>query len=154
MAVKSKLSRFFTAGNLASLEREHWHDAMVASWNGIWISYKVSRDYAPHDAAMIGMQVLFYLAVGARRSLRAQQIPQLTAIDRSAARPTIDAPEQRLSEVPDSACGACEPLSSMTKRISTPRRLIRIGTTRRIISSVAFTTGCPPPSGIGILSDK
>jgi hypothetical protein len=42
----------------------------------------------------------------------------------------------------------------MTKRISTPRRLIRIGTTRRIISSVAFPNSCPPPSGIGILSDK
>jgi hypothetical protein len=46
------------------LQREHWHDAMVAPWNGIWISYGVSRDYAPHDAAMIGMQALFYLAVG------------------------------------------------------------------------------------------
>jgi Mannosyltransferase (PIG-V) len=46
------------------LEREHWKDRMVAPWSGIWTSYEVSRDYAPHDAAMIGMQVLFYLAVG------------------------------------------------------------------------------------------
>ena len=46
------------------LEREHWQDAMVAPWNGVWTSYKVSREYAPHDAAMIGMQVLFYLALG------------------------------------------------------------------------------------------
>jgi hypothetical protein len=47
-----------------ALEREHWRDAMVMPWSGIRMTYSVSREYLPHEAAMIGMQVLFYLAVG------------------------------------------------------------------------------------------
>lgn len=46
------------------VEREHWAHATVAPWRGIAANIGISRDWGPHDAAMIGSQVLFYLAVG------------------------------------------------------------------------------------------
>lgn len=47
-----------------SIEHEHWAHRLVAPWRGIATNFDVMRTYNPHDAAMIGMQVLFYLAVG------------------------------------------------------------------------------------------
>jgi hypothetical protein len=47
-----------------TLEHSHWFDAMVAPWSGIRVNFDVARDWSPSQAAMIGLQVLFYLAVG------------------------------------------------------------------------------------------
>jgi hypothetical protein len=46
------------------LEREHWSNTLMAPWRGIGVNLGVARDWDPAQAAMIGMQVLFYLAVG------------------------------------------------------------------------------------------
>jgi len=46
-----------------TLEREHWFHAIVPPWQGIWTNVGVSRDYSPNQAAMIGTQVLFYVAL-------------------------------------------------------------------------------------------
>jgi hypothetical protein len=46
------------------LEHSHWGDALVGPWSGIRINFDVGRDWDPAQAAMIGTQVLFYLAVG------------------------------------------------------------------------------------------
>ncbi len=46
------------------LEHSHWSDALVAPWSGIRVNLDVARDWDPSQAAMIGTQVLFYLAVG------------------------------------------------------------------------------------------
>lgn len=47
-----------------SLEHTHWSNQLVTPWRGLGINLGVMRTYNPHDAAMIGIQVLFYLAVG------------------------------------------------------------------------------------------
>jgi Gpi18-like mannosyltransferase len=47
-----------------SVQREHWSHTLVMPWNGIRVSFDVARDWKPSQAAMIGTQVLFYLAVG------------------------------------------------------------------------------------------
>jgi hypothetical protein len=46
------------------LENSHWFDAMVAPWRGIRVNLNIARDWDPAQGAMIGTQVLFYLAVG------------------------------------------------------------------------------------------
>ena len=47
-----------------SMEREHWSNTLRAPWHGISVNLGVARDWDPSQAAMIGTQVLFYLAVG------------------------------------------------------------------------------------------
>ncbi|HVB81842.1 MAG TPA: hypothetical protein VNE82_18075, partial [Candidatus Binataceae bacterium] len=47
-----------------SLEREHWSNMLMAPWRGIRVNFGVARDWDPSRAAMIGTQVLVYLAVG------------------------------------------------------------------------------------------
>lgn len=47
-----------------NVEREHWSNMLTAPWGGIRTNYAVARDWDPSRAAMIGAQVLFYLAVG------------------------------------------------------------------------------------------
>lgn len=56
------------------LERTHWTNHLVAPWHGIAINVGVARTYSPHDAAMIGTQVLFYLAVGLAGTIAAAVI--------------------------------------------------------------------------------
>jgi hypothetical protein len=46
------------------LEHSHWSDALVGPWKGVGVNFDVARDWKPSQAAMIGTQVLFYLAVG------------------------------------------------------------------------------------------
>jgi hypothetical protein len=46
------------------LENSHWADALIGPWGGIRVNFDVARDWDPSQAAMIGTQVLFYLAVG------------------------------------------------------------------------------------------
>ena len=46
------------------LEHSHWSDALVGPWSGVHVNFDVARDWKPSQAAMIGTQVLFYLAVG------------------------------------------------------------------------------------------
>ena len=46
------------------LEHSHWSDALVGPWSGVRVNFDVARDWKPSQAAMIGTQVLFYLAVG------------------------------------------------------------------------------------------
>jgi len=47
-----------------SVQREHWAHTLVAPWSSIGVNFEVARDWDPSQAAMIGTQVLFYLAVG------------------------------------------------------------------------------------------
>jgi hypothetical protein len=47
-----------------SMEREHWSNTLMAPWHGISVNLGVAHDWDPSQAAMIGTQVLFYLAVG------------------------------------------------------------------------------------------
>jgi hypothetical protein len=47
-----------------SLERDHWSNALTAPWRGIGINFGIAREWDPSRAAMLGVQVLFYLAVG------------------------------------------------------------------------------------------
>jgi Gpi18-like mannosyltransferase len=47
-----------------SVQREHWSHTLVMPWSGIQVNFDVARDWKPSQAAMIGTQVLFYLAVG------------------------------------------------------------------------------------------
>jgi len=46
------------------LEREHWSNTLTMPWRGIRVNLGVARDWGASKAAMIGTQVLFYLAVG------------------------------------------------------------------------------------------
>ena len=46
------------------MESEHWFNTLMAPWRGIRVNLDIARDWAPNQAAMIGTQVLFYLAVG------------------------------------------------------------------------------------------
>ena len=47
-----------------SVQREHWSHTLVTPWQGIQVNLEVARDWKGAGAAMIGTQVLFYLAVG------------------------------------------------------------------------------------------
>ncbi len=47
-----------------NVQREHWSHTLVTPWSGIQVNFDVARDWKPAQAAMIGTQVLFYLAVG------------------------------------------------------------------------------------------
>ena len=47
-----------------SVQHEHWSHSLIAPWSGISVNLGVARDWDPAQAAMIGMQVLFYLALG------------------------------------------------------------------------------------------
>jgi hypothetical protein len=46
------------------MENQHWSDTLTAPWRGIRVNLGVAREYTANQAAMIGTQVLFYLAVG------------------------------------------------------------------------------------------
>jgi Mannosyltransferase (PIG-V) len=46
------------------MESDHWSNALTTPWRGIGVNLGIARDWAPTRAAMIGTQVLFYLAVG------------------------------------------------------------------------------------------
>jgi hypothetical protein len=46
------------------MEREHWSNTLMAPWRGISVNLAIARDWDPAQAAMIGTQVLLYLAVG------------------------------------------------------------------------------------------
>jgi hypothetical protein len=56
------------------LEHAHWSNQLVAPWRGVAVNLGIARTYNPHDAAMIGMQVLFYLAVGLAGTVAAAMI--------------------------------------------------------------------------------
>lgn len=47
-----------------SAQREHWSHTLVAPWSSIRVNFGVAGDWDASQAAMIGTQVLFYLAVG------------------------------------------------------------------------------------------
>ena len=47
-----------------SVQREHWSHTLVAPWSSIRVNLDIARDWDPAQAAIIGTQVLFYLAVG------------------------------------------------------------------------------------------
>lgn len=47
-----------------SVQREHWSHTLVTPWSSIRVNLDIARDWDPSQAAMIGTQVLFYLAVG------------------------------------------------------------------------------------------
>jgi len=47
-----------------SVQREHWAHTLVAPWSSVGVNFDVARDWDPSQAAMVGTQVLFYLAVG------------------------------------------------------------------------------------------
>ncbi len=47
-----------------NVQREHWSHTLVAPWSSIGVNLDVARDWDPTQAAMIGTQVIFYLAVG------------------------------------------------------------------------------------------
>ena len=47
-----------------SVQREHWSHTLVTPWSSIQINLGIARDWDPSRAAMIGTQVLVYLAVG------------------------------------------------------------------------------------------
>lgn len=46
------------------LEHSHWADGIVAPWSSIRVNLGVAREFTANEAAMVGTQVLFYLAVG------------------------------------------------------------------------------------------
>jgi len=46
------------------LEREHWFNALTTPWRGIGVSLAVAGYADASQAAMIGMQVPFFLAIG------------------------------------------------------------------------------------------
>jgi Mannosyltransferase (PIG-V) len=54
-----------------SVQREHWSHSLVTPWSGIQVNFDVARDWKPSQAAMIGTQVLFYLAVGVAGTIAA-----------------------------------------------------------------------------------
>jgi hypothetical protein len=56
------------------LERSHWSNHLVAPWRGIATSVHVMRTFGPNNANMIGMQVLFYLAVALAGTIAAAVI--------------------------------------------------------------------------------
>ena len=47
-----------------SLERDHWSNALTAPWRGITVNFDIARDWDPSRAAMLGTQVLLFLAIG------------------------------------------------------------------------------------------
>lgn len=47
-----------------NIEREHWSNALMAPWRGISVNLGIACGGNLSQAAMIGIQVLFYLAVG------------------------------------------------------------------------------------------
>lgn len=47
-----------------SVQREHWSHTLVPPWSSIRVNFDIARDGTPAQAATIGTQVLFYLAVG------------------------------------------------------------------------------------------
>ena len=53
------------------MQREHWSHTLVTPWSGIQVNFDVARDWKPAQAAMIGTQVLFYLAVGVAGTIAA-----------------------------------------------------------------------------------
>lgn len=57
-----------------SLEHSHWSNRLVAPWSGIATNVHVMLTYRANDAAMIGTQVLFYLAVGLAGTIAAALI--------------------------------------------------------------------------------
>jgi Dolichyl-phosphate-mannose-protein mannosyltransferase len=46
------------------MEREHWSNTLIPPWRGISVNLGIARDWDPSQAAMIGTQVLIYLAIG------------------------------------------------------------------------------------------
>lgn len=54
-----------------SFEHTHWSNQLVAPWRGLEVNLGVMRTYNPYEAAMIGTQVLFYLAVALAGTLAA-----------------------------------------------------------------------------------
>lgn len=47
-----------------SVQREHWAHTLVAPWSSIRVNLGIARDWDGAQAAMLGTQVVFYLAVG------------------------------------------------------------------------------------------
>jgi hypothetical protein len=47
-----------------NLEREHWSNMLISPWRGIGVNLDVVRHWYAWHAAMVGTQVLLYLAVG------------------------------------------------------------------------------------------
>ena len=46
------------------VQREHWSHSLVPPWSSIWVNYQQWHDPDAARAAMIGTQVLIYLAIG------------------------------------------------------------------------------------------
>jgi hypothetical protein len=47
-----------------SVQREHWSHTLVTPWSSIRVNLDVARDWDPTQAAMLGTQVVCYLALG------------------------------------------------------------------------------------------
>ncbi|MGH7913126.1 MAG: glycosyltransferase family 39 protein [Candidatus Binataceae bacterium] len=46
------------------MERVHWSNMLTAPWRGIRVTFEIARNWDPNRSAMIGTQVLFFLAMG------------------------------------------------------------------------------------------